>query len=266
MARKKANKELTIKEQLQQERENGINFIKDEVQHLNEPTYKFKIGDKVKYGALKDCTVKEVLYDGKVYGLHCISTEKNYENPYDREVYRVARWTSVRPLTNGDSKFSKNQNVKINFNNSMIKSLIHKYYAFGVDMNPEYQRGYVWELEDKQLLIDSIFNNIDIGKFAFIYLDDKKWAETGNGYEILDGKQRLSTIIEFYENRFPYNGVYYNDLSAKDKNVFLNHHIVQGEVREADRKAVLKYFLMLNRTGKSMDKSQLDKIEKMLEE
>lgn len=133
-------------------------------------------------------------------------------------------------------------------------------------MNPEYQRGYVWELEDKQLLIDSIFNNIDIGKFAFIHLDDKKWAETGNGYEILDGKQRLSTIIDFYENRFPYNGVYYNDLSAKDKNVFLNHHIVQGEVRGADRKAVLKYFLMLNRTGKSMDQSQLDKVEKMLEE
>ena len=87
-----------------------------------------------------------------------------------------------------------------------------------------------------------------------------------DGYEILDGKQRLSTIIDFYENRFPYNGVYYNDLSAKDKDVFLNHHIVQGEVREADRKAVLKYFLMLNRTGKSMDQSQLDKVEKMLEE
>ena len=29
---------------------------------------------------------------------------------------------------------------------------------------------------------------------------------------------------------------------------------------------VLKYFLMLNRTGKSMDQSQLDKVEKMLEE
>lgn len=188
MARKKVNKELTIEEQLQKERENELSFIKDEVPHLNEPTYRFEIGDKVEYGALKDCTVKEVLYDGKVYGLHCISTEENYGNPYDREVYRVAGWTSVRPLTNGDSKFSKNQNVKINFNNSIIESLIHKYYAFGVDMNPEYQRGYVWKSEDKQLLIDSIFNNIDIGKFAFIHLDDKKWAETGNGYEILDGK------------------------------------------------------------------------------
>lgn len=133
-------------------------------------------------------------------------------------------------------------------------------------MSPDYQRDYVWELSDKQLLIDSIFNNIDIGKFAFIHLDDKKWGETGNGYEILDGKQRLNAIIDFYENRFPYKGVYYNDLSGRDKGIFKNHHIVQGEISESERKDVLKYFLMLNRTGKSMDQSQLNKVEKMLEE
>lgn len=90
--------------------------------------------------------------------------------------------------------------------------------------------------------------------------------ETGKGYEILDGKQRLNAIIEFYENRFPYKGKYYNDLSAKDKRVFENHHISVGEIKEADKKVVLKYFLMLNRTGKSMDKSQLDKVEQMLKE
>lgn len=49
MARKKVNKELTIEEQLQKERENGLSFIKDEVLHLNEPTYRFEVGDKVKY-------------------------------------------------------------------------------------------------------------------------------------------------------------------------------------------------------------------------
>ena len=112
-----------------------------------------------------------------------------------------------------------------------------------------------------QLLIDSIFNNIDIGKFAFIHLDYKKWDETGYGYEILDGKQRLNAIIEFYENRFPYKGVYYNDLSGRDKRIFKNHSIVQGEVSETERKDVLKYFLMLNRTGKVMDQKHLDNEE-----
>ena len=51
------------------------------------------------------------------------------------------------------------------------------------------------------LLLDSIFKNIDIGKFVLIHLSDSEWVERGFGYEILDGKQRLSALIEFYENK-----------------------------------------------------------------
>ena len=39
----------------QKDKENGLNFIKDKLQHLNEPTYKFEIGEKVSYGNFKDC-------------------------------------------------------------------------------------------------------------------------------------------------------------------------------------------------------------------
>lgn len=38
-----------------------------------------------------------------------------------------------------------------------------------------------------------------------------------------------------------------------------------AEVKEMDKKTVLKYFLMLNRTGKSMDESHLVEVEKMLD-
>ena len=38
-----------------------------------------------------------------------------------------------------------------------------------------------------------------------------------------------------------------------------------GYIAYADKKTILKYFLMLNRTGKIMDREQLDKVEKMLE-
>lgn len=251
---------------MQAEKEHAIKNIEEEVQNLNEPTYYFNVGDKVQFGALKESTVEELLYDGKVYVLRCVATNNNYGDPYDYETYRVAGWTEVRPIINGDSSFANNQDVKIDFTNCTIDSLFSKYYHFGVDMQPDYQRGYVWEQNDKELLIDSIFNNIDIGKFAFIHLNDSKWMETGKGYEILDGKQRLNAIIEFYENRFPYKGKYYNDLSKKDKMIFKHHNVSIGEIREADKKAVLKYFLMLNRTGKSMDKSQLDKVEQMLRE
>ncbi len=97
-----------------------------------------------------------------------------------------------------------------------------------------------------------------------IHLSDDEWTERGFGYEILDGKQRLSTLIQFYENKITYKGKYYNDLSGMDKRAFTEHQVAIAEVRETDKKTVLKYFLMLNRTGKSMDESHLSEVEKML--
>lgn len=122
-------------------KERVIQSIKEEVGNLNEPTYFFNIGDKVQLGSLKESTVEEVLYDGKVYVLRCIATNNNYGKPYDYETYRAAGWTEVRPLNNGNTSFANNQDVRINFMNCTINSLFSKYYHFGVDMQPDYQEG-----------------------------------------------------------------------------------------------------------------------------
>lgn len=265
MAKKKVEKELTKEEKLQQEKERELEQIQSELPFINTPSYFFNVGDKVSYGRLKESIVEEVLYDGKVYVLKCIATDNNYGNPYDYETYRVTSWVNVRPIgCSTDTKFTENQDVRLFYNNSTIESLIHYHYHFGIDFNPDYQRGYVWDQKDKELLLDSIFKNIDIGKFVLIHLSNEEWHKRGFSYEILDGKQRLSTIIKFYENKLAYKGKYYNDLSGIDKNTFTEHKVSVAEVRETDKKIILKYFLMLNRTGKSMDESHLAEVEKML--
>lgn len=263
MAKKK---ELTKEEKLQREKENGLSNIERKIPYLNTPSYFFGVGDKVRYGTLKESVVEEVLYEGKVYVLKCIATDNNYGNPFDYETYRVASWVEVRPICNSaDTIFSENQDVRLDYYNSSIEGLLLKQYGFGIDFDPDYQRGYVWDETDKELLLDSIFKNIDIGKFVLIHLSDGDWLERGFSYEILDGKQRLSTLIEFYENKLAYKGKYYNDLSRMDKRAFNEHQVAVAEVRETDKKTVLKYFLMLNRTGKSMDESHLTKVERMLD-
>lgn len=266
MAKKKVEKKLTKEEKLQKEKENGLSNIKRKVPYLNTPSYFFDVGDKVSHGALKESIVEEVLYDRKVYVLKCIATDNNYGNPFDYETYRVATWVDVRPLgSSTNTNFSENQDVRLDYYNSTIESLLRKNYSFGIDFDPDYQRGYVWDDTDKELLLDSIFKNIDIGKFVLIHLSDVEWMERGFGYEILDGKQRLSTLIEFYENKLSYKGKFYNDLSGMDKRAFTEHQVAVAEVRGTDKKTVLKYFLMLNRTGKSMDESHLAEVEKMLD-
>lgn len=263
MARRK---ELTAEEKLEQTKQNELSNIKRELPYINEPSYRFNIGDKVRYGAIKESIVDEILYDGKVYGLKCVVTDNNYGKPFDYEAYRVVSWMQIRPIGYGDTDFTENEDVRMHFNNSTIEHLIYMHYHFGIDFNPDYQRGYVWTQEDKELLLDSVFKNIEIGKFALIHLSTSEWHERGFSYEILDGKQRLSTLIEFYENKLSYKGKYYNDLSWKDRMTFKHHNVSVAEVESENKKTILKYFLMLNRTGKAMDKAQLDKVENMLSE
>ncbi len=132
-------------------------------------------------------------------------------------------------------------------------------------MDPDYQRDYVCAVKYKDYLLDSIFSKLDIGKFVLVEQDSKVWFETHNMYEILDGKQRLSTLVAFYENRIPYHGVYYNQLSGLDKNTFQTLGVSYAIVNStAEKKQVLEYFLALNRSGRIMSREQLERVEKML--
>ncbi|HYX28596.1 MAG TPA: DUF262 domain-containing protein [Pyrinomonadaceae bacterium] len=69
--------------------------------------------------------------------------------------------------------------------------------------DPTYQRnGDIWSLEKKQLLIDSIINRYDIPKLYFHRYDRAEMRKTGKRYAIVDGRQRLETIVKFIEDGF----------------------------------------------------------------
>ena len=104
MAKKKV---LTKEEKFKIERDRSLSLMEHEIKYLNEPTYKFNIGEEVSYGNLKNCVVEEILNDGKVYVLKCILTDNKYGNPIESEVVRVVKWCDIRPLKMGDTNFTK---------------------------------------------------------------------------------------------------------------------------------------------------------------
>jgi hypothetical protein len=70
--------------------------------------------------------------------------------------------------------------------------------------DPHYQRnGDLWTLEKKQLLVDSIINRYDIPKLYFHRYDRQQSRKTGKTYAVIDGRQRLETIVEFVDGKFP---------------------------------------------------------------
>lgn len=245
-------------------RQNNLNHALRELPFIPEPTYFFQIGDPVSIGNLTDCFICDILENGKVYEIEYTAIDNNYGNPIVRPGERMFWvWHHVRPrYLFDDHNLIKNEDLRLSYSQRDLSGLLGNMYSFGTDMNPSYQRGYVWNQDDKQLLIDSIFKNMDIGKFVFVHLPFKSQSPS---YEILDGKQRLNAISEFYLNKLSYCGYFYNDMSKREQYHFQHYMISYDELDNVSEQQKIRYFLTLNRAGKVMDEKHLSKIEKMLE-
>jgi hypothetical protein len=71
-------------------------------------------------------------------------------------------------------------------------------------VNRKYQRKLVWNLSEKQSLVDSIMKDYPI---PLILLAEDS---SQNSYEIMDGMQRLNAIFAFIENHFQIEGRYFD--------------------------------------------------------
>lgn len=233
--------------------------------YTNSPTYMFKVGERVQHGAVTLSHVKEILDDGKILLLAETVTETNYGNPYtaDREMY--VAWQEVMPWKDWKGKKPfKTNTFRLHYSQRQVDGLLHMYYGSGVEMDPDYQRGLVWDLADKEALIESIFRDVDVGKFVFA---PRPYAPNSPSYEIIDGKQRLTTLIEFAECRFKWRGLTYYDLHPHDQNHFDNYPASYAELGQgATRAEILDCFVRLNTTGKPQDPKHLLKVQEMLTE
>lgn len=241
-------------------------FIKAEYDSIpKNPARHFTVGQRVIYGGMENVYIREIFEDGMYYKIDYISVNTNYGNPIHTAMSDYQPWHELYPYDIDESTplFRESDRLRMQQLNTSIDSLICRYYHAGIDMNPEYQRDYVWSLEDKVYLIESIFNNIEIGRLVF---NRKDFGTKGNLYEIIDGKQRLSTIIEFYEDRFEYKGYKYSQLRFLDRVHFEQYPVVMSDMQEATREQKLRAFIKLNTAGKIMSKQQIEKVRKMLED
>jgi len=69
-----------------------------------------------------------------------------------------------------------------------------------LNLRPEYQRRLVWDDQKRSLFIESLLLNVPIPP-VFLY----EWDLSR--YEVMDGQQRLNSIVDFYANRFALRGL-----------------------------------------------------------
>ena len=86
-------------------------------------------------------------------------------------------------------------------------------------LNPEYQRNIVWQRDKKTAFIESLYMGIMIPPIYVVEVPGKDMLDEIR-YEVVDGKQRLTSIKEYLENKLVLKKKsleYYADIFAEKK-------------------------------------------------
>lgn len=127
----------------------------------------------------------------------------------------------------------------------------------GLYLDPPYQRGNVWGWRRRRNLIRSIILGVPI---ASIIINDRMWAEWADDERIavIDGKQRITTLLAFFDGNFYVPGewfgdsramVSFSDLEPRTQRRFRSRQLALCESRLPTLEAEREVFNLVNYGG-----------------
>lgn len=132
-----------------------------------------------------------------------------------------------------------------------------------LDLSPTFQRRPVWSDEQSSYLIDSILNNLPIPE---IFIRTKTTAAGDTTVEVVDGQQRLRSIIRFFRNDLELTGkdvsetwigLTWDQLNREAQEKFWLFKIVVRELENASDTEVRDMFRRLNANQSSLNAQEL---------
>lgn len=141
-----------------------------------------------------------------------------------------------------------------------VRSILSKRFDFDVYLpsrGMNLQRGHVWTLQQKQALIESVLIRRHIPPISAFHNDDEV-------YEVIDGKQRLSALIDYLHNRFEFCGYLYKDLPELYSKQIARHYltadlVVESSLSDDDK---IEWFRLINFAGTPQDSEHIANLTK----
>ena len=172
------------------------------------------------------------------------------------------------------------------YNSTITISVFYEQYQLKkFNFNPEYQReSGIWKTKDKEFLIDTIFKNFPMPPIFC----EQKINKGVTSYDIIDGKQRLSAIIDFINDKIclpidfsndeygytPLNGkkmseivsmaqgensLFADEIAETFLDTFWSYKISMEYIEKPDTNIVRGIFDRLNRNGERLNSAELRK-------
>lgn len=118
----------------------------------------------------------------------------------------------LRTFSNKDYSYY-HTNIPLDY----LQTQIDRYKKeFSLDFDPEYQRDYIWTLEQKTKYMEYLIRNGRDQSVSGknIYFNHPNWMDSFEGkMEVVDGKQRLEAILGWLNNEYSiFDNVYRKDV------------------------------------------------------
>lgn len=134
-----------------------------------------------------------------------------------------------------------------------------------LDLDPPYQRRSVWSLREKQRFIDTVIRNYP-SPAIFLHVDYDNEGNTT--YHVVDGKQRLSTILAFADNllRLPKDfgdtrvaGANWRGLEQfpQMRRAFWGYQLTVEQIDDVQEPVVREIFERLNRNSRKLESQEM---------
>ena len=146
-----------------------------------------------------------------------------------------------------------------------LKNWISSFENYGqkVDINPDFQRGHVWNEEQQIKFVEyKLRRGRSSGTLLWNCVD---WNGANKApIQLVDGKQRITAVLRFIDNEIPAFGQLYNEFTGVLRMTGATRfrmHVNQLETREE----VLEWYLQLNDGGVVHTKEEIDRVRKLLD-
>jgi len=149
--------------------------------------------------------------------------------------------------------------MKIAAENITVRDLIKDYadneeggvvgYSGKLDIRPPYQREFVYKDKQRSAVINTIFNNYPLNVMYWAVRDD-------GGFEVIDGQQRTISICQYVNGDFSYEGRYFHNLQADEKERLLSYELSVYRCSGTDSEK-LAWFRTINIAGEKLTEQEL---------
>ncbi len=135
-----------------------------------------------------------------------------------------------------------------------ISKLVGVHKDGNLNINPPYQRRFIWSLEDQRILIESIVKNYPIPN---IFLLEKSPGK----FEVVDGQQRTRTILGFLNQDFSnFEGKLYAKQDFPNFENFTIPVIIVEEIEPGDL-SIEEFYGLVNSAGVHLNRPEIKKAE-----